>query len=171
MLFVLKEVFFLWRSRSGGRDIPTSLSWSNGSTCPSYLPVSGMSRMLSLPTWPPSLHCFQAAHGRMDADDPECSYRQTIIHYKADKTILDYLMDWDKAASAGWVCEIAQWAKTLSVPACPSECDSETPLEKKRTSFQKLSSDLHVCHVYRGTCVSTLTCAYKIINKRKFKYF
>lgn len=80
--------------------------------------------MLSLPSCPPSLHCSQAAHGRMDADDPECSYRQTIINYKTDKTILEYLIDWDKVASAGWVCEIAQWVKTLTVPACPSECDS-----------------------------------------------
>ena len=80
-------------------------------------------------------------------------------------------MDWDKLASAAWACKIAQWVKTLTVPACPSECDSQIPLWKKRTSFQKLSTDLHVCHMYCGTCLSTLTCAYKIINNKKFKRF
>lgn len=84
-VFVFKEVFFLWKSKSGGRDIPTSLSYSNGSTCPS---VSGMSQMFS-PPCPPSLHCSQPGHGRKDADDPKCSYRQTIINYNTNKTILE----------------------------------------------------------------------------------
>lgn len=122
--------------------------------------------MLS-PPCPPSLHCSQPGHGRKDADDPECSYRQTIINYNTNKTILEYLMDWYRVASEGWICKIAQWVKNLLCqPALlsvipRSHCGRREPVSK---SYPLIST----CAIYT---VSTLTSAYKIMNKKSLNSF